>query len=306
MPDVTVRVLDQDSLPVEDVMVHLYDSDNRWRTDYGLTDSAGEVDFTGVDEGDAWIRLFAEELHATVETPQLLDVRAAPATNIFEVGVILPQAPAPRSPNTCRIYGWFHNIDLTRKRLMLHLSSWEDPVLVVGAGETGRQLPVQSDDNGYFEFDLVRDGLYSATIPGYENEPIIFRVPEVESCRIEDLLFPVPVTLTFDPTGPLAMTVGDEECLEDTTLLLTSGYVLNADNNEDVPFRRYVTYTSSDEEVATVTWGSDGIPCITAVGPGTADISAEIGSEECASGIPITRPEATLTVAPGPVSVTVT
>ena len=298
--DVTVRVLDQHGNAVQDIGVHLYDDFNLYRVDNGFTDSAGEVLFAAVDEGTKYLRFYGKARHATIETPQQITVQDPP--NIFEVGAILPQAPAARTPVTCRMYGYFNNPSLFGRRVAIHITSLEDPILVSPGGESGNTL-IPSDEEGYVEFDLVRNGLYSAVIPGYENEPIIFRVPDLETADITKVLFPAADTLVFDPAGPLALLVDECTELTGTTLTLNSGLVLSGDTYEDVPITRFIEYVSSDDEVASVSTGDDGTPVVCGVGAGTAQISAELKdpTDSCSA---IAYPVTSLTVTPVDVTVT--
>lgn len=288
---VTVRVLDQHSDPVEGLVVHLYDADNTYRVDTGETDAAGEVVFAAVDEDWAYVRFFGELIHATIDTPQRFKVVTPPPANIFEFSAVTFETPVAPGTDLCRMYGWFNPPNLGGHRVAVHITTLEDPARVNPAGATGGFLHVVSNASGYVEIDLVRDGLYSAVITGFENEPIIFRVPSAASADFVQVLFPVPETLVFSPTT-LAVSVGDVEELEDTYLIMTGGYIL--DSTTDPLLATRVTYSSSDEAVATVAQGTGGVPEITAVGAGTALITAEV----VAYTAPIVRPAVTLAMTP--------
>ena len=242
-------------------------------------------------------------IHATVESPQRFNVVVPPPNNIFEVAAVTKEVPAPSHEQLCVCYGWLGYPNLQTRRSVIHLSTLEDPVQTP-VGEAGGQMPITSDADGYLEFELIRGGLYSVIVPGYEDEPIIVRIPDADTARVKDLLFPVPRLLTFDPSGPLAMAVGDTEELDHTTLTLSSGFVLDAGalDDNDTLISRYIEYESDDEDVAIVTSASDGTPVITAIGAGACLITGTIVEDSH----PRRLPEPSLTMSPvAGVSVTV-
>ena len=297
---VTVRVLNQHSDPVEGLAVHLYDADNTYRVDTGETDAAGEVTFAAVDEDWAYVRFFGDLIHATITTPQRFKVVTPPPANIFEFSAVTFVTPAAPGTDLCRMYGWFNPPGLGGHRVAVHITTIEIPVRLSGSRATGGFLHAASDDAGYVEVDLVRDGLYSAIISGFEGEPIIFRVPEAVSADFPAVLFPVPETLVFSP-AVLALNVGDTEELEDTYLAMTGGFRVTGTTDPLLSTR--VEYASSDETVATVTYGTGGVPSITGVSAGAALITATA----LAYTSPVVRPEVTMAMVPvAGVPVTVT
>jgi hypothetical protein len=301
MPAVIIRIEDQNSTGVQNIGVRVYDGDNVYLQDSGYTDAAGEAAFV-LTEGTYYVRLDAEHLHVTLDSLGTIRVITPPPDNTFEVDAVIFEVAPPPSPDLCRVYGWLNYATLHPRATILHFSSLEDPTVMLSVGELGSQLPVATDDDGYLQVDLVRDTLLSVIVPGYEEDPIIFRVPNVPTTRLEDLLFPVPTLLTFDPAGPLVLAVGDVEELVDSSLTLSSLVVLDGTTSEDTSISRYITYESSDTAVATAGMASDGTPTITAIGAGTALITAVLVDDT----YPIRRPVATLAMSPvAGVSVTV-
>lgn len=309
MADLTYRVLNQHGDPVEGVTVHLYDETNTYRQATGVTDAAGEVTFTGLTAGTYVLRLCGKSIHAEISSPQTVNVKDPPISNVFEGTAETFEAPVSMNPEACRIYGWFTWPNMRPRQVAMHIFSTEDPVWVATGWESlGDLFSLASDENGYLEFDLVRGGLYAAHVAGYMDEPIVFRVPDQENVLLTDLLFPIPDTFVFDPAGPLALLVGDDPVtLEDSYLDLSSGFRVDAgtmEANVEDSVLRWVEYSSSDESVATAVPGVYGMPKITPVGAGVATITAELKDNTCRNYYPVTRPGASLTVTPVTVTVT--
>lgn len=309
MADLTYRVLNQHGDPVEGVAVHLYDETNTYRQDTAITDAAGEVTFLGLTAGQYYLRVCGKSVHADLDSPQVVQVKDPPIVNIFEGTADTFEAPVSMNPNSSRIYGWFTWPNLRPRRVSMHIFSTEDPVWVSQGWETlGDLFSLASDTNGYLEFDLVRGGLYAAQVAGYMDEPIIFRVPDQENVLLTDLLFPIPVEFVFDPAAPLAMALGDAAVtLEDSYLDLSSGIRVDAtmaELNTLDSVTRWIEYVSSDDTVAKVEVGINGMPNITPMGVGVATITAQLKDNTCRNFYPITRPGASLTVTPITVTVT--
>jgi len=186
--------------------------------------------------------------------------------------------PTSPNPRMCTISGYF--VDQSGapiENLMIRVVSTWEPTAVgpLGAedhalGIATAPLVLHTDENGYVQFDTVRNAVVDVVVAGLEDQTVTCTVPDTAYSDVVEWLFPQPDTLTFDPAGPLAMSVGDTEDLN-PELTLTSGVFLDKDT--DTLSSSLLDFASSDTTVATVTV-SAGEVTVLAVGVGAATITA--------------------------------
>jgi len=291
MADVTVTVTDQNAAAIEGLPVRIYDEDNTELLYSMLTDAAGEVDFT-VAEGLYYIRFYPLTPQTTITSPQTLRV-VDPNPNAFDVEAYVTPQPESVYPNMCTVSGYF--VDASgqpQPGVLLEVNSrWLPATLYQPTrGYFAKPFRQISDANGYFQFDLPREAEFDINLAGYEDALCTVEVPDAASVDVADLLFPQATALTFDPAGPLALAVGDHEDIN-PQLLLSSGITLDEDTDRTP--QEFLTFESSDEDVATIGW-SGGTLVITATGTGSASITATVDEGAFSARLP----EVTFTVTP--------
>jgi hypothetical protein len=268
---VTVRVfVVNEQLPTPDpivgVLVRVFDSTGTTFITQDLTDANGIADFTldGDDPPiDYQIRLsklgvaFDGLLGDDSKSPQLIQVyypvTGAPSgTNDFVVKGQTYHRPVATDPRLCRASGFFRRGDgQPYPWLDLMFVPAFKPTIVDGDGVMAGTITGRTDEQGYFEIDLYRTGIYHVSMEGLENEPREVTVPDWSSINIIDLLFPVVGSVVFDPTS---VTVASGEFVEVLTEVRASdGRLLDGAAPSDV------LYTSNDLEVAAVQVKSDRI-----------------------------------------------
>lgn len=131
--------------------------------------------------------------------------------------------PASSDPNRCRIYGFVvDSTGLALANFLIQVLNRSLPYVVVDSGVArgvaGASVTFKSNEDGYVEFDLIRNGTYDIFYPSESPNPfksniepyICIRVPDLPSMTLIDLLFPVPDTLEFLISSPVTLAVGND------------------------------------------------------------------------------------------------
>tara|TARA_Y100000034_G_C6793635_1_gene355508 strand:+ start:95 stop:622 length:528 start_codon:yes stop_codon:yes gene_type:complete len=139
-----------------------------------------------------------------------------------------------------------------------------------------------TDDQGYVQVDLIRGGAYTVTMSGYLDVVTDITVPAVASANLVDILFPTPASLTFTPAAPSTVAVGATGLFV-PALVMADGSILSL--LTDPPATDYVTFTSTNEAVMTVSTDAHDV-VVTGVGAGTANLSATVRADVVMPRIP--------------------
>jgi hypothetical protein len=279
----TVRVFVEDqelptANPIENVLVKVFDSTGATFITQDYTDVLGIADFTldGDDPANEYqIRLsktgvaFDGALGDDSKSPQLIEVYSPPANapngnNDFTVQGQTFVRPTASDPLMCKVSGHFKRGDgLAYPNLDVIFTPLFKPAIVSDAGIMGGQIVTRTDDDGYIEIDLYRNGEYSVSVETLDDYPIKIYIPDLSSFNLAHLLFPVVSQVVFDPTSA-SITVGEEKEVE-TTVTASDNRVLDGTAAGDVE------YEVDDESVATVSVLNDNL-VITGVSAGTTQI----------------------------------
>jgi hypothetical protein len=269
--------------PIENVLVQVYDETGATLLDRDYTSAAGVADF--VLEGDDppvtyQIRLsktsvaFDGSLGDESKSPQLIQVytpaSASPSgTNNFTVKGQTFEYPLAIDFRMCRASGFFRRCDgRPYANLDLVFTPQFKPTIVDERSVMGGLINGRTDEDGYFEIDLFRNGMYRVMLETLEDCQRDVVVPDQPSFNLVDLLFPVVKTVVFDP-ATVALSAALKEQAEVATVVTASDLrVLEGPGAGDV------RYTSADESVATVAALNDYI-VVTAVAAGTTQIDVE-------------------------------
>jgi len=270
---VKVYVKDQDDEPIVSVLVRVFDEDGAAFISQNYTtlvSGRAVADFTldGDDPPISYtIRLsktgvaFDGALGDDSKSPQLITVYSPPAAapngnNYFEVVGQTFTLPVATDPRLCRVSGFFKDpAGRPLPGLDITFINQFDPTIVDGYGIMSSKVDVRSDEDGYVELDLYRNGEYRALVESVEaptscdTQSIIFErvlmVPDRSSVNINDLLFPVVDAIVWDP-DPISVAEGETLDIF-TTVTATDFRELVGTANEDI------IYSTEDETIATVT-----------------------------------------------------
>lgn len=222
---VTVRVYaeDENTDPLEGVLVQVYDALDAFQTQNTTSLVGGEAyaEFTlnGEVAGEAYtIRLsktgvaFDGLLGTDSQTPQAITVYDPPAgapsgTNWFTVQGQTFTRPASTDPNLCKASGFFRDVSgRPLADVAIRIINLNFPLIVDGDGILGDKVWGRTDEDGYFECELYRNGTYRAHIENLDIQLRAVVVPDASSVNLPDLLFPIVVSAVYDP-DPIDVTV---------------------------------------------------------------------------------------------------
>jgi len=223
---VTVRVyaVDENSDPLEGVMVQVYDDTVVFVTQNTTSLVGGEAyaEFTINGDNppeDYSIRMsklgvaFDGLLGDDSKTPQSIQVYDPPAlapvtgTNYFQTQGQTFTRSASTNPRLCKASGFFRDVagrplaDASMRFINLNC-----PLIVDDDGVIADKVWGRTDEDGYFEVELYRNGEYRASIEGFDIQLRVIVVPDSSSVNLPDLLFPIVVSAVYDP-DPIAVAV---------------------------------------------------------------------------------------------------
>lgn len=287
---VTVRVYAQDENtdPLEGVMVQVYDDTDTFVTQNQTVLTGGEAyaefSINGDDPPvDYTLRLskvgvaFDGLLGDDSKTPQAVQVydppSAAPVTgtNYFQVQGQTFTRPASTNPRLCKASGFFKDAaGRPRETLDIKFIPQFDPIIVDGDAVMGYQVQGCTDEDGYFEVELYRTGSYQAIIEALDDMPRDITVPDASSANLIYLLFPIVESVTYDP-DPVSVAV-DATVDVTLTIVTTAGVTLDPTDADAV-------FSTDDDTIATVQVTTDGLLRIMGRAVGSTTITAERADE---------------------------
>lgn len=285
----TVRIFTVDQqtpLPgaLEGVLVRVFDSSGTTlitAATSALVGSDAIADFT-VDGDDPAIEYIIRLFKAGVgfdgflgddnKTPQKISVWSPPASapngnNDFQVKGETFSLPTAVDAHLCRCSGFFKRADgLLYRNLDISFVPQFKPVIVDGYGVMPKTIESRTDEGGYLQIDLYRNGEYRAYVESLEDKPRCIVVPEVSSFSLVDLLFPKVGQVVFDPTS-VSLDVGEAIDVIPT--------VTGTDLRElDGAAVTDVEYVVGDLGVATVSVLNDKL-IVTGVSAGSTDVTVQ-------------------------------
>lgn len=299
---VVINVLDDtpSQNPVASVQISVYDENGGFLTQV-LTDSAGSATLSlpgAADPGQAYTLGF-RKTGVSFEYPvqQILVLpqdnlgagvegfgvggfgssQPFESINTFDIEAHVRELPESEDPALCRLSGYVADVGLAgvKNAVIRFKPSPELSVAIPdhnGLPVVGAKIPVteaqaKADSDGYIEVDLIRGQAYRAHIYGMEAMDRIIRlvrIPEAAGWDLAEVL--LPYVLLVEMGVDQAVNVGD------TYELVPTIYMSDGHPSDIV--LEWVTFSSSDEAVATVVAKDDETLEISAIGAGTAVISA--------------------------------
>lgn len=248
---VTVKILSADGLTV-----------------YGLatTDNDGHAGFL-LDSANSPYQARFFKFSVTFPNPLAFNVLSAPVppdSNEFDVPGTLVSPPVPTDARLCTAFGFFRGPDGSpAPHTEIHFMPKFNPLWVEGSAVLKERVIVHTDERGYVQVNLFRNGQYDCTIAGMEEITRHIDVPDLPNCNIVDLIFPIPASVVYDPPGPYTLHVGESLTLV-PTVTASDGENLGVDIAD-------VSYTSDDTTVLGVQPSTLNVT-ILGLSPGTANI----------------------------------
>lgn len=290
MPPVIIQLISNDPSPVdiEGVVVEFYNTSAVFQTS-GVTDSDGEVEVTLPD--DTYDLLFFKTgINILPRQPQRIVVDSL-LINTFEVTAHVRATPESIDPLRCTVSGSIigvgggqavHRVIFEPLRLLTVLSS-----KIIAPYH---RIEFTSDDNGYFQFELLRNTKYNAYFLWpqdlFRQQPGRLDVitPDAPAVALDSLLFPLPLTFTFSVPSITLIAGAPLDNSIAVTATFTDGSVRTS---LSTPWAG-VTLINSDNKI--VKEGlKDGVISLQPLSPGTCTITTvrEIPSSVLFSPIPV-------------------
>lgn len=276
MPPVTIRVLSDDPSPVlvEGVVVEFYDATTAVFQTGGSTASNGEVVVT-LPDGDYDVLLYKVGASIIPKQPQQITVDSL-LSNIFEIGAHLRTRPESIDPLRCTVSGFILGVDGKQAKHRLIF----EPVKTVTILSSNVIAPysrreVASSEDGYFEFELLRDTKYFAyfvfpqDLFGMQPGKLDIVVPDSPSVALDVLLFPIPINLTFSASAISLVAGSPWDSTITVELTFSDGSVRECLSS---PWA-YVAVTNTDGDVVEAAISDGKVLQLKALTPGTATIT---------------------------------
>jgi len=279
--------------PLENVKVRLFDESDIYLTELD-TDAAGEASLLlegAASPGKAYIVRLVPPTgyliqNGATQTVAVLDPVAPPETNTFDfVAVEQPTAEVSPDPDMCRLSGYFTD---PSKRPIKNLSlifhpregypdypyplggaPYSGQPSVVGGRIIASERRVNTDKDGYVNFDLPRKGVFDVYIQGMDAPDNLLLaaiyVPDVAGIEIEKVLYPYVEAIVFD-TAAIAVAV------DGTTTVGLTIYTSNLLEASQLILGGMLTFELDDDSVAEILV-EDGNLVVTGLSAGVANLS---------------------------------
>lgn len=260
------------STPLASCTVFVFSEDGATFVTTGTTDADGEVTFDLPVE-TYWVRFFKAGF--SFDTGLSIEVTE---DSEFEVGgEDLDVQPPATLGHLCRVSGFIIGAAgqfLPNVTLEFILNG---RVRISGGYMTGNaKVLVASDSDGYVEFDLLRDAVYEVVIESYSPDVFVLTVPDAASTNLTELIWPYVARVDLGASD-VSLGVGDEETVT-VHAVWSSGLATPYNGiNSTVNVASVVGASSSDTDVATVSWSGEDL-VITGGGAGSCSINFRPGS----------------------------
>lgn len=250
--------------PLAGVVVKVFSQDGRLVYAQSTTDADGHVGFLLQSGITYQTRFYKFQVGFT--NPQFFTVLPAPLppgqSNVFDVKAEVLVPPTPLDARLCTAYGYFRDITgAPQSNVDIHFIAQFNPVWLDGAAVLKERVIIRTDEKGYAQVNLIRNGQYSVTIQGEEDVLRTISVPDAPNVNLADLIFPVVEKIVLNPPGPYTIRVGQE--------LTVAVQVLASDGQNLGTGRGDVMYASSNPDVLSYTCSPVALTLI-GVAPGTA------------------------------------
>lgn len=272
---VKIRLLTDDPTPtrIQGVVVDFYDTGAVFQTS-GTTDTNGEVQVS-LPDGTYDLRFFKTGVSILPSQPQRIVVDSL-LSNIFEVTGHVRTMPESIDPTKCTVSGIIKGTGGNKAvhRLIFELVK----ELTVQGGQVVApysRVEYTSDENGYFEFELLRNTKYTAyyVFPQdlFSRQPGQLDVitPNGSAVDLADFLYPLPVNMVFSASTLSLVAGGPIDTSVSATLTFSDGSVRTT---YGTPWAG-ISVTIDDNTIVTVSLTDDGKLSLKPLQAGTATIT---------------------------------
>lgn len=236
MIPVTFVVVD-DSIPsglaLEGVLVRIYSEDGTTFITEASTDVDGRLTLDLPDLTAYWVRFF--KVGYAFDSRATISVDGALLNSFDVVGRNLSTHLPATSPNLCRASGYLVNgSGVPSANVTMYFMLTGKPRVVSGRAMLPSKIYATTDKRGYFEVELVRNGVYDTWAAGSDDTIYRVVVPDYPSIDITDLLFPEMAVLSLE-SSTLSLAVGDVVEVPLTAMLSSRVFVpYTLDNGDTV------------------------------------------------------------------------
>lgn len=288
---------------ISGVSVGIFDVSTLDLLAFATSDSGGIAAFMlpGSIEGIAYeVRVYKATYTFTNPT-QILVIDDGSTVNAFQVTGTPKTFGTPFDSRLCRCSGLFVNYsnegipNKTVRLMNAAEAGFQKPKIVDQALVSASSMAFKTDSSGWLTVDLHRGAEYYCMYAGEDETVWNFTVPDRSNANLIDLMFPRPVTLTWNPddlpSTALAMTVDEEKTVNYTVLF--SDY-----QERTLGTVNWMQLELSDSDVVGISL-TDGVMIITAKAAGTSTITLSAQPNLYPLRIPdnsITIPVITVTV----------
>lgn len=240
--------------PVAGVVVKVFSADGVLVYGQQLTDAAGRAAFL-LPSGVPYQARFYK-FAVAFGPPQLFTALPAPLqpgeTNTFDVKASSVAPPVPLDARLCTAYGYFRDVTgAPQAYVEIHFIAQFEPVWLEGAAVVKERVIVRTDEKGYVQLNLIRNGQYNCTLQGEEDIVRQIDVPDAPNVNIADLIFPVINRVVTVPAGPFTITKGSSLAIE--------LHIMASDGNDLGKAVGEVYYKSSDGTVVGFSFTETGL-----------------------------------------------
>lgn len=255
--------------PVDAVTVFVFSEDGSTFIESGETDSDGEVVFELPNE-IYWVRFFKQGFSFAKK----LSIEVTEDSDFEVGGQNLEVRPPATQNNLCRVSGYVMNAGGQHLPDVTAEFAISDYARISAGRMVGAEKVITySDEDGYFEFDLLRGARYDAVVESFGDQVFHILVPDLSFTHFTDLIWPFVARVELSASS-VSLGVGDTEDVTAVGVLSSGveGRFPSAESMKDPDtWRLIVSAKSSDTQVATVAQ-NDEVLTITAVGAGTCEI----------------------------------
>lgn len=199
MPDITFHSIDSENRVLGSALVKVYNLDGSVLQDYGTTSVEDGSLVLDLSAGTYWVRAYKSEY---AFNKRLKVTVGSSDESINLVGTSTVDYLPSGSSEVCRVSGIMYGASgepIESGHITFVLP--EDKYRVNTSGLlTSTVVRGVSDKFGRISFELFRSAKYECRIKSREDESIIVTVPDLEVCKLSDLIFPVGTVFSTEST----------------------------------------------------------------------------------------------------------
>lgn len=302
--DIFVSTLASPHTAIEDASVAVLAEGSLQLQAYGLTDVAGKASFLLPGDADGVIyevRVFkAGVVFGNPTRISVLEPAVPEAPNQFDAYGTPISHGVPMDPRLCRCVGRFVTYENKPQRnTLVYLTQEAElarkvPKVVDGYFVTPSRMEFRTNNDGFVVVDLYRGGEFRVMVAGEDDEIWQFKVPDLPTANLIDLIHPYPNSFEWGATSPLSVAVGATVQLD--TVVTFSDLV-----ERDAELTSLFDFEVADSAICSAMFDSTTKKLtILGIAPGTTTLSMASRTDV----FPVRYPAPSLTVSPLTIVVT--